>query len=122
MGFKNHLRPVDELERVICSAIWIKTDKHEEDIHNYITPGSKGFRDNIGIVVAGLCHADCIWLIAATLPEHIPLRDNNSVQGFITSNRRFVDRCEGWKIARSAGQLKCEYQPEEGYLYSEHLY
>ena len=46
-------------------------------------------------------------------------------QGFVTDTGRYVDRCEGWKIAEAAGQIVARCGGDEtggGTLYSENLW
>jgi len=44
-----------------------------------------------------------------------------TTEGFMTSENRFVDRKEAWKIAEAAGQIK-QQSGGHGTLYSEDLY
>lgn len=98
---------------IICSAIWIKNGKKYNHQPKNI---------DSGLVVCGRRHHNCfltvfelngkkrIKLHDKTIPEHI--------QGFLTSDDRFVDREEASKIAFEAKQTK-EY---DGFLFSEDLY
>ena len=45
-----------------------------------------------------------------------------ATQGFITSTGRFVNRKEGWKIARAANQILSGGEAEENSLVSEDLW
>lgn len=123
----NFYRPnaKNEPEFVVCAAIWLLTGKKEERC-NYITPGSTSWKDNSGLVFTGLSHADVLQIMVKYLPkETLPLTRKNSVQGFVTSKRRFVDRTEGFKIAYNSGQIKINVdidKLEDYKLFSEHLY
>lgn len=67
-----------------------------------------------GYVIRGHRHSDCI--------RHLKYH-KGAVQGFLTSNNRFVDREEGYKLQKSA-EIKSiadgGYRGEK--LYSEDLY
>ena len=52
------------------------------------------------------------------LPDH---KAGESIQGFLTSKNRFVDRKEGAKIALEAKQIK-ELKFSKTDLYSEDIY
>lgn len=114
---------IDDDERIICSAIWINTDKKDES-HCYITPGAKNYKESTGIIITGLSHADCIRLISNNeeLKKYIPLNHSNSVQGFITSSRRFVDRYNAFVIALKRHQISESSVEGRSILYSEDLY
>lgn len=67
--------------------------------------------------VEGSSHADCIsWFSAADLyiRERIPEKE---VQGFMTTEGRFIDRIEAYRIAEEAGQLT--HSRKDQVLYSE---
>lgn len=97
-------------EFIACSAVWYQDGK--ERAHN---PRNV----ILGLVVYGLGHHHCL----AILGEMFPRREymNNHVSGFMTSDRRFVDRTEGLEIATREGQLNGEHV-FEGTLYSENLF
>ena len=102
-------------ERIICSAIWyddkIKRNHQPRNIDS-------------GIVAAGLRHHNCFVILWALYPE----RDyvgSDTVQGFLTSKDRFVDRKEAFLIAEANNQILEEQRekfPHRNELYSEHLY
>jgi hypothetical protein len=92
-------------EFIICSAIWV-----EDGIKRLHQPSNI----ESGIVVCGWRHFNCIALIKELYPEKLPLH----VQGFITSDGRFVDRIEGCNLAFLSGQVKQKDKP----LMSEDLY
>jgi hypothetical protein len=80
-----------------------------------------------GKIVCGHRHSDCYQLIRQLVPkitdEDLPKREN---QGFLTSLNRYVDRKEGWKIAKENNQiqwgLEASENGEDSHLISENLY
>jgi hypothetical protein len=102
-------------ERILCAAIWYKE-----------IPLVKTFECNVlpincdkGLVFCGYRHPQCIY----TKCSVTGLKDSESgesIQGFLTSNNRFVDRKEGLIIAIRSNQLIRE--PHSGKLFSEDLY
>lgn len=98
---------------IICAATWFKDDiKHEHQPINIET----------GLVVCGRRHHNC-YLTAFELNGGKKIEGLNeinakAIQGFLTSDDRFVNRKEGGEIAFNAGQInkltKC--------LFSEDLY
>jgi hypothetical protein len=101
-------------ERIICAAIHYQDDKpHERQASNIKT----------GLVIAGLRHGNCF----ITLEELVPDPDSSKLKaGFITSEDRFVDRKEAYKIAFNAEQIINQYtrvEPNEyTRLHSEDIY
>ena len=94
-------------EYILCSAIHYDTGRKE--IHQ---------PDNIeyGIVVCGYRHSSCIELKSQMkIPYY-----SRPIQGFLTSENRFVDRKEALKIAKKAGQVDKPLNSK--YLISEDLY
>ncbi len=97
------------MEFILCSAI--KRIKPRETKCNY-------HNNDIHLVELGYRHHDIL----------IRFKDEVSTslfdQGFYTSQGRFVDRKEAYKIAYDAGQLKNpEYSEDYEYrLFSEDLY
>ncbi len=104
---------IEKVEYICCSANWY--DDGVERVHNPInTP--------IGFVVCGLRHHNCINTFAEIVgfpysTESFEL-ENNSIEGFLTSKNRFVDRTEGGKIAFLSGQTDTLIKK----LHSEDLY
>ena len=78
---------------------------------------SAAIRTSTGIVIAGKRHGDCFKAMAAQC-----IQKEHSEQGFLTSEGRFVDRREAYKLQYKAG---IESVAEGGYrgreLYSEDL-
>jgi hypothetical protein len=97
------------METILCAAIW------------YI---NRSFYKNqpkdieYGYVMCGYRHNDIIRL--HTILTHEATRSETSIQGFITSENRFVDRKEAKQIAIAAGQYKGNNTSE--LLFSEDLY
>jgi len=86
-------------ERILCSAI----------IFN-------------GRLVSGYRHSDCYELLESLIPD---LKLPKSVpHGFLTSHKRYVDREEGYRIAKENGQLLlvAKTEDENEILTSEDLY
>lgn len=103
------------MERIYCAAIWYKD-----------MPTAKYMPTNIdkGLVVEGHRHADIIRTMVNLLGKRTCQFGEDcageSEQGFVTNKNRFVNRVEGLKIAREAGQLITETTFNE--LYSEDIY
>lgn len=99
-------------EFIMCSAIWVM-DSDLEMVH---APRNIDF----GAVYCGYRHCNCLELISHKY-DRIHFISLGSVQGFLTSNNRFVDRFEGMEIAKSVEQL---LSPEtvQLELYSEDLW
>jgi hypothetical protein len=94
---------------VICAAIHFKA-----------APTAMHLPKNIekGVVIGGWRHHNCFSTYAALSGNRTPLDYEPAVQGFLTSDDRFVDRREAAKIALAAGQVKEELKV----LFSEDLY
>lgn len=99
---------------LLCAAIWFKDGKKYRHQPKNV---------DSGIVVCGRRHHNC-FLTAYELNggkktvENIGDDVNRILQGFITSDDRFVDRKESAKIAFEAGQTAVEHD----HLISEDLY
>lgn len=79
-----------------------------------------------GFIISGHRHSDCYKILRECFgvkDEDLPQRQH---QGFLTSLNRFVDRKEGWKIAKENNQiqygLEVSDNGEESELISENLY
>lgn len=104
------------MEKIICAAIWYKD----------LRPSSHFLPRNIaeGVVISGLRHAFCISvLVALTGKRSCKSEIGENVQGFITSEHRFLDRKEALNIAIAANQVNVAElgNPQVG-LFSEDLY
>lgn len=124
------IRKTNKMERefIICAAIWINDgETYSEQPENI----------KEGFVVCGRRHNNCYATIKAiskmSVNESIGkfisgLSDNElrKHQGFVTSLDRYVDRKEGWEIAKREGQiqygLKCSDNGDDSILISENLY
>jgi hypothetical protein len=121
------MNPAFQQEYIACSAI-------------YYPDGNK-YRlqpTNIesGIVIFGHRHAHCrlplVMLFYPNWKEELELPHeeqprlkvlNSEIQGFLTSNNRFVDRVEGLKIAIAGDQILPERKNIlSSILYSEDVY
>lgn len=79
-------------ETIICSAIYYNDGiVHKEQPINI----------SIGLVVCGRRHKDCYYIYKLLNIEI----EGRLGSGFLTNFNRFVDREEGYKIAREANQL-----------------
>lgn len=93
---------------IICSAIWFCDGK----IYDH-----QPFNIKSGFVIAGHRHHNC-FMTAYILNKDEKIQGTKDVQGFITSDNRFVDRKEGGQIAFDAKQTK----ELKTMLFSEDLY
>lgn len=109
------------MEKILCAAIWYKeldkmSDKWTPNVEGFMRP------KNIdkGIVICGYRHPSCMYtMIAITGKRSVTVECGEYVQGFLTSENRFVNRKEAVNLfVADGGQLK--YSSEE--LYSEDLY
>lgn len=91
------------MEKIICASI------------KYRLIGDKEFK-----YVTGRSHADCINALSFMDLFSYKRDMNVEVQGFKTSEGRFVDRKEALHIAMIAGQIDKHY--DHDVLYSEYLY
>ena len=79
------------------------------------------------IIISGKRHGDCYKTLNLLRPdikkEDEPGRES---QGFLTSNGRYVNRKEGWKIANKNNQIKFGKEVsdngDDSELISENLY
>lgn len=103
-------------ERILCAAILYADGKaHPHQPKNIET----------GLVICGRRHHNCYATLSGLLGgldgKLLVGRDN---QGFITSEDRYVNRNEAFKIAKKENQIyhKCFDDVEDGILTSEDLY
>lgn len=91
---------------ILCAAIW-----YQEGEPLIYSPHNikKGF------VVTGRRHNNIIEFVKEKLNR---VTKQNTVQGFLTSDNRFVDRKEAAEVAWQAGQTRVR----ENRLFSEDLY
>lgn len=89
-------------EKIVCSAI------HYQDGESYV---HQPVNIKSGIVICGLRHHNCITTLSNF--EGFYKKNNvTTVQGFLTTENRFVDRLEAHEI----------HYGKSGELYSENLY
>lgn len=81
------------------------------------------------VIVCGRRHSDCydtVNCIRESSGCFIKCVANRKEQGFLTSDNRFVDRKEAWKIAKENNQIKFGLEVsdngDESELISENLY
>jgi hypothetical protein len=104
-------------EYIICAANWYKDlPLVNDDLDGFNRP----LNCDRGIVFCGHRHHNCMYLMIAItgLYQHLA---GEEIQGFLTSQNRFVNREDGAKIALKSGQIdKLNYSTKD--LYSEDLY
>lgn len=89
-----------QVEYILCAAIWYK--------------GRVPF--------CGYRHRDIITLFEKFLPDRAAeVIADESNRGFLTNKNRFVDRTDGYKIAKAANQLRIIHD-DTPILTSEDLY
>ena len=93
-------------EKILCAAIWFP------EYHKRPTHGPKNV--DSGIVLCGRRHPDVIGQWAALTGTSLPAAH---LQGFLTSDNRFVDRVEGLIIAVQALQGKRYGLGNLGWIY-----
>lgn len=93
-------------EYILCAAIWHKKLNFDS---TYLPKNLEA-----GTVVCGYRHDRCIMQLHEMGAE---MKDKLMVQGFLTSNERFVDRYAAGRIAEAAHQWE-----GNGMLFSEDLY
>ena len=94
------------MEKILCAAIWFKDGK-EPDL---FAPTNI----NEGFVISGWRHGAIL-----RIGDRLNISPKNSVQGFLTSENRFLNRKEARALAVKNKQCVPEF-PDE--LYSEDLY
>ena len=115
-------------EFILCAAIWVNDkQKHEQQPENI----------DIGYVICGRRHHNCYQTIKSItgqtpnesigdLLRSMTLEEQRKHQGFITSLDRYVNRKEGWKIAKVNNQiqfgLNASDNGDDSILISENLY
>ena len=100
---KHELEPhcIDD-EYIIAAAVY-----YDDSIfHEFKTPNNK----QTGFVISGFRHAMAMDILQMILPadkfeDFDDLSARGYTRGFLTSHNRYVDRFEGFLIARSYGQI-----------------
>ncbi len=100
---------MEKPEFILCAAIHLKDGKNNIES---------------GVIICGRRHGDCYGILRALLgdvdPDTLPARED---QGFLTSTNRYVDRKEGYLIAKANKQLLHDLHDESNpILISEDLY
>jgi hypothetical protein len=107
------------MERILCSAIWYPDLELVKDIKHNRNPVNV----DRGAVFCGYRHPHCMYtMCAVTGKRSVSSVVGKIIQGFLTSENRFVDRKEALEIARNANQLKPDEPIKTSGLYSENLY
>lgn len=116
---------------IVASAIKVK---ESSEICTGVRHFSPDMRFNTGV---GLVIDSELQVLNKELAKRFWELDENDkvvsvkdhIQGFLTSDLRFVDREQAWLIAREADQIRysvreenLNYLPLEGTLFSEHLW
>lgn len=97
-------------EEIICAAVWFDDGKKYE--HQPINI-------ELGFVVCGRRHHNCFMTASILRGEDWKVSDyGKNVQGFITSEDRFLNRKDAAEVAYAAGQAF----KKDGCLFSEDLY
>ena len=99
-------------ERVVCAAIHYNDGKpHAHQPINIDT----------GFVICGLRHHNCISVFSEL--GGCKTLNKNSVQGFVTTKNRFVNRMEAMDVAINSGQVQeRNLKADHIGLFSEDLY
>jgi hypothetical protein len=112
-------------EFILCAAIWINDrKKHEQQPVNI----------EIGFVICVRRHNNCYQTVkdlkgnVNTYFKSLDMSEDNyrKHQGFITSLNRYVNRKEGWNIAKANNQIQfgltASENEDDSILISENLY
>ena len=112
-------------EFILCAAIWVNDkQKHEQQPDNI----------EIGFVICGCRHNNCYQTVkdlksdVNTYFKSLNISEDNyrEHQGFITSLNRYVNRKEGWNIAKANNQIQfgltASENEDDSILISENLY
>jgi hypothetical protein len=107
------------IEKIICAAIWypdlIPPNPRNMKMGSYLPQNIKE-----GIVICGHRHFNCLAQMIVLFGKY-QSEAGKEVQGFLTSENRFVNREEAMKIFKKARQRLKE--PIYGkQLFSENLY
>jgi hypothetical protein len=102
-------------EWILCAAIWYKELELKEQFN--ILP----INCDKGVVFCGHRHYNCMYMMRGlTGKRSVESEVGKYIQGFLTSQNRFVDRTEAAEIAIRENQLIVPYLMKV--LYSEDLY
>jgi len=98
-----------EIEYVMCSANWIDDD---------IDYSHKPYNIDKGLVFGGIRHGSIFEMTQRIYPHDE--YGNKTIQGFLTTKNRFLNREDALELVKSNGQLKKELLGSE--LQSEDLW
>lgn len=104
------------MEKILCAAIYLNNGKTYKDAPENISEG---------IVISGWRHGNCFSLLfdlfGKKFVEDLSHDKEKLVCGFLTSQNRFVNRKEGYYIAKEQNQLRIIHDDID-ILTSEDLY
>lgn len=116
---------MENKEFILCAAIWINDNQYHEGQPENI---------EIGFVISGRRHHNCYQTINDLIGNvndyfkklNISDDDYRNHQGFITSTDRYVNRRDGFQIAKNNNQiqfgLSASENGDDSILISENLY
>lgn len=108
-------------ERIVCAAIWYKNAVCTGPYSKQGKFAHQPRNVRKGFVACGLRHCNCFGVLAALYPDRRHLLERACVQGFITTENRFVDRKAAAAIAFATCQVLVPNPHHDG-LHSEDLY
>jgi hypothetical protein len=89
-------------EYILCSAVWYKELELKFNFSSNVLP----VNCDKGLVFCGFRHVHCIRTMSSiTGKRSVTAEVGHYVQGFLTSENRFVDRKEGLQIAKNSKQI-----------------
>jgi hypothetical protein len=112
-------------EFILCASIWVNDGQEH---------GQQPVNIDTGFVICGRRHSNCYQTIkdlkgdVSEYFKSLGIRNENhrEHQGFITSLDRYVDRKEGWVIAKANNQVQfglvASENEDDSILISENLY
>ncbi len=104
---------IKETEYILCAAIHFDDGKH----HDHQPKNIK-----TGFVICGRRHHNCFASVMSLIGIDgcISLKEDDQIQGFLTSKDIFLNREEAYILAKSCGQIGGDDGEKE--LYSEDIY
>lgn len=98
------------MEKILGAAIWYDDGKHY--------PHQEIYGVDSGFVIGGFRHNNIIGAFPTNNKHRNDGKEYKTIQGFITSCGRFVNREKAAKIAYESGQIREQVK----WLFSEELY
>ncbi len=98
------------MEIILCAAIWYDDGKHY--------PHQEIYGVDSGFVIGGFRHNNIIGAFPTNNKHRNDGKEYKTIQGFITSYGRFVNREKAAKMAYESGQIREQVKR----LFSEDLY